>query len=120
MAVPPAAALTAAALALVAAVPVAGFSAFSCAAVPCAGPLKPGCEPELDGGEVAGAPPPDPDVVVLDVVALAIAAPPTAAAATATPVTRIDLMFLTCSPSEVVGQERGMVCRAGESSARSK
>jgi hypothetical protein len=90
---------------LVAALPVTGFSAFSCAAVPGAGPLKLGCPVELDGVELCAALEPDPDVLVLDVVALAIVAPPTAAAATATPVTRLDLMFLTLPLlREVVGQ----------------
>jgi hypothetical protein len=87
--------LTAAAWASVAAEPVTAFSAFSWAAVPCAGPLNAG-RADDDGGAAEF----DDDVVVDDdVAALAIAPPPTRVAPTAAAVTSFDLMFLMECPS---------------------
>src|SRR6185312_9233188 len=97
--VPPPRYSTAAALAFCAAVPVTGFSASSCAAVPCAGKVD---------GAAAGALP-EPEVVELfEVAAFAIAPPPTAAAATAAPVTSMDLMLRICPPVRLSGMTTTM------------
>src|SRR3954468_6500757 len=78
---------TAAACALVAAAPVTAFSAFSCAAVPCGGPLNAGGSFVVDALWVVV-------VAVCDVAAPAMAEPPRASAASAAIPTTAFLMGL--------------------------
>ncbi len=88
-AVPLPTSLTAAACAFAAVSPVTAFSASSCAAVPCAGPLNAGGVEGVAAGAVVVA-----VVVELEFAAPAIAEPPIASAATATTPARILLRLV--------------------------
>src|SRR3954451_2816668 len=87
--------LTAAAWAFAAASPVTGFSASSCAAVPCAGPLNAGRDCAVDPVGIVV-------VAVFELAAPAIAEPPSASAANPATTTSVFWTLVNMCPSPFV------------------